>query len=111
MRSREPKKLSVKLIIVKLSARLNLIHPKKFIERAKNPKSSSWRTLLMEMVLLLMNFSGLPATIDVLDMIEYNRERTWFENALPPISDEASFNMRRKLMEDQEVREWSKKED
>ncbi len=54
---------------------------------------------------------GLPATIDVLDMIEYNRERTWFENALPPISDEASFNMRRRLMEDQEVREWSKKED
>jgi hypothetical protein len=65
----------------------------------------------MEMVTLLMNLLGLPATIDVLDMIEYNRERTWFENALPPISDEASFNMRRKLMEDQEVREWSKKED
>lgn len=47
----------------------------------------------------------------MLDNIELNRERTWFENALPPISDEASFNMRRKLMEDQEVREWSKKEE
>jgi hypothetical protein len=45
--------------------------------------------------------NGLPATIDVLDNIELNRERTWFENALPPISDEASFHMRRKLMEDQ----------
>ena len=54
---------------------------------------------------------GLPATIDILDMIELNREKTWFENSLPPISDEASFNLRRKLMEDQEVREWSKKED
>jgi|GEM_PF-4386850 len=51
----------------------------------------------MEMVIKLF-ISGLPATIDVLDMIEYNRERNWFENALPPISDEASFNMRRKLM-------------
>ena len=43
-------------------------------------------------------YTGLPATIDVLDMIELNRERNWFENALPPISDEASFNMRRRLM-------------
>ena len=101
----------VKLIIAKPSARLNLIRRRRFTGRAKNPKSSSSRISLMEMVLLLMNVSGLPATIDVLDMIEYNRERTWFENALPPISDEASFNMRRKLMEDQEVREWSKKED
>lgn len=54
--------------------------------------------------------NGLPATIDVLENIEMNRERTWFENALPPISDEASFNLRRRLMEEQEVREWSKKE-
>ena len=54
---------------------------------------------------------GLPATIDVLDMIEQNREKIWFENALPPISDEASFNMKRRLMEEQENREWKKKED
>ncbi len=51
----------------------------------------------MEMVTKLF-ILGLPATIDVLDMIEYNRQRNWFENALPPISDQASFNMRRKLM-------------
>ena len=30
--------------------------------------------------------------------------------ALPPISDESSFNLRRKLMEEQELREWTKKE-
>jgi hypothetical protein len=55
-------------------------------------------------VLFLKNLTygnGLPATIDVLDMIEQNREKIWFENALPPISDEASFNMRRRLMEEQ----------
>jgi len=39
------------------------------------------------------------------------REQTWFELALPPISDESSFNLRRKLMEEQELREWKKKED
>jgi hypothetical protein len=31
--------------------------------------------------------------------------------ALPPISDESSFILRRKLMEEQELREWKKKEE
>lgn len=53
---------------------------------------------------------GLPASIDELDLIEQNREKVWFDNGLPPISDEASFTLRRRLMEDQEVREWNKKE-
>jgi hypothetical protein len=53
----------------------------------------------------------LPATIEELQLIENERERVWFENSLPPISDEASFSLRRKLMEAQEMREWSKKED
>lgn len=53
---------------------------------------------------------GLPASIDELENIEYHRERTWFENSLPPISDEASFVLRRKLMEEQELREWRRKE-
>ena len=53
---------------------------------------------------------GLPASIDELDAIEQNREKVWFDNGLPPISDEASFTLRRRLMEDQEVREWNKKE-
>lgn len=39
------------------------------------------------------------------------REKRAFENALPPTSDEACFTLRRRLMEDQEVREWSKRED
>lgn len=53
---------------------------------------------------------GLPASIDELDSIEQNREKVWFDNGLPPISDEASFMLRRRLMEDQEVKEWNKKE-
>lgn len=53
---------------------------------------------------------GLPATVEELDNIEINREKIGFENALPPISDEASFHLRRRLMEVQEVKEWDKKE-
>jgi hypothetical protein len=54
---------------------------------------------------------GLPVSIDELEAIESSREKTWFENSLPPISDEASFALRRRLMEEQELREWKKKED
>jgi len=39
------------------------------------------------------------------------REKRAFENALPPTSDEACFTLRRKLMEEQEFREWNKRED
>ncbi|CAD8140366.1 unnamed protein product [Paramecium pentaurelia] len=53
---------------------------------------------------------GLPASIEELESIEWNREKVWFENALPPISDEASFKLRRVLMKSQEEREWKKKE-
>lgn len=53
-------------------------------------------------VLMIKHFKygkELPASIDELQVIEAERERVWFENSLPPISDEASFVLRRKLME------------
>ena len=46
-----------------------------------------------------------------MELIEQMREKRAFENALPPTSDEACFSLRRKLMEEQEVREWNKRED
>ena len=46
-----------------------------------------------------------------MELIEQMREKRAFENALPPTSDEACFTLRRKLMEEQEVREWTKRED
>lgn len=55
--------------------------------------------------------NGLPASIIELDQIELAREKNWFDLALPPISDESSFDLRRRLMEEQELREWKKKED
>jgi len=39
------------------------------------------------------------------------REKRAFENALPPTSDEACFTLRRKLVEELEVREWNKREE
>lgn len=54
---------------------------------------------------------GLPASMAEMDLIEQMREKRSFENALPPTSDEACFTLRRKLMEEQEVREWNKREE
>ena len=54
---------------------------------------------------------GLPASMAEMDLIEQMREKRAFENALPPTSDEACFSLRRKLMEEQEVREWNKREE
>lgn len=54
---------------------------------------------------------GLPASMAEMELIEQMREKRAFENALPPTSDEACFTLRRKLMEDQEVREWTRRED
>ncbi len=52
----------------------------------------------------------LPPTIDELLLIEDLRERAAFEGALPPLSDEACFLLRRKLMQRQEIRDWEKRE-
>ena len=55
--------------------------------------------------------NGLPATMDEMYLIEQIREKRAFEDALPPTSDEHSFGLRRRLMEEQEVREWSNREE
>lgn len=54
---------------------------------------------------------GLPATMAEMNLIEQMREKRAFDYALPPTSDEACFSLRRKLMVEQEVREWEKRED
>jgi hypothetical protein len=54
---------------------------------------------------------GLPASMAEMELIDQMREKRAFDNALPPTSDEACFALRRRLMEDQEVREWDKRED
>ena len=52
----------------------------------------------------------LPPTMDELYYIEEMREKIAFDKSLPPMTDEASFELRRRLMEEQEIREWDKRE-
>ena len=59
-----------------------------------------------------LNFGrGLPASMAEMELIEQMREKRAFTHALPPTSDEACFLLRKKLMEEQEFREWGKRED
>ena len=61
--------------------------------------------------------NGLPVSMYEIELIEKARERRAFMDALPPLSDEviillikACFNLRSRLMQEQEFREWMQKE-
>jgi len=54
--------------------------------------------------------AGLPASLDELVWIEKMREKQAFDWGLPPSSDEASFNIRRTLLNEQETKEWKDRE-
>ena len=45
-----------------------------------------------------------------IELITKAREKRAFNDALPPLSDEASFTLRNKFTNDQETREWTQKE-
>lgn len=60
-------------------------------------------------VLLLKGLTyenGLSLGLKELEMIEYARMKRDVESNLPPFTDEASMLFRKKLMEDQEMREF-----
>lgn len=64
-------------------------------------------------VLLLKNLSsqnGLPLGKSELDMIVHARRKKEIESNLPPFTDEASLALRKKLMEQQEAREFKLRE-
>jgi hypothetical protein len=54
--------------------------------------------------------NGLPVSMYELELVEKARERRAFMDALPPLSDEACFSLRSRLMQEQETREWTQKE-
>ena len=58
----------------------------------------------------LSHGAGLPAGKTEVEMIERAREKAAFERSLPPTTDEASFHLRRKMMEQMELQEWSARE-
>jgi cilia- and flagella-associated protein 91 len=55
--------------------------------------------------------NGLPAGMDQIREIQRLREKKEFEDSLPPLSDEASYEYRRKLMEERELAEWKMREE
>lgn len=64
-------------------------------------------------IVLLKNLTyeeGLPLGKKEIEMIEYARGKKDMEVNLPPFTDEASLNLRKRLMEEQEMREFKMRE-
>ena len=55
--------------------------------------------------------AGLPAGMAELEMIERARIKRAWEVALPKVVDKETFNIRLKMMEEMELREWKERED
>ena len=55
----------------------------------------------------LSHGKGLPASKAEVEMIERARQKREFEASLPPITDEASFELRQRMMREQEEREMA----
>lgn len=53
---------------------------------------------------------GLPAGQIELEMMQHQKELREYNAALPPHTDEASFEIRKRLMEEQEMNEWQRRE-
>ena len=54
---------------------------------------------------------GLPAGLNEVKMIERARQKREFDASLPPMTDEASLALRRKMMGEQELRDWNVREE
>ncbi|KAL3920948.1 MAG: hypothetical protein SGPRY_005072 [Prymnesium sp.] len=64
------------------------------------------------LVLNALKFNeGLPAGMNEVRMIERARDKRTFEASLPPMTDESSLALRRKMMSEQELRDWGVRED
>ncbi|XP_077149734.1 cilia- and flagella-associated protein 91 isoform X1 [Ranitomeya variabilis] len=64
-------------------------------------------------VLMLANLSwgrGLPAGLAEVEMIERAREKRGWEATLPPLSDPSQLEKRRRMMDEQERKEWAFRE-
>ena len=55
--------------------------------------------------------AGLPAGLNEVRMIERARQKREFEASLPPMTDEVSLALRRKMMGEQELRDWNVREE
>lgn len=97
------KTTEVQTVFRESEAQTNPYTPDYIIDKEKVPEVLSIANLQFG--------KGLPASMEEMELIAQMREKRAFENALPPTSDEASFVLRRKLMEELEVRDWNKREE
>lgn len=58
----------------------------------------------------LRHQQGLPVGRAEIELIERNRKKMLFDASLPPMTDEASFLLRKSMLEAQELREWAFRE-
>lgn len=78
----------------------------------KAPSSSSSQTPEIVTLAHLKHREGqLPAGLAEVELVERSRKKRAFEAALPPMTDEASFLLRKRMLEAQETREWAYRED
>lgn len=54
---------------------------------------------------------GLPAGLAEVEMIERARAKRAWEATLPPLNDPSQHDRRRKMMEEQERKEWAFREE
>eukprot|EP00736_Rhodelphis_marinus_P005056 Rmarinus@m.3830 len=77
--------------------------PDYYVPAGKNPE-------LLTLVSLSWGL-GLPAGLPEVEMIERARAKRAFEASLPPLNDPAAFQLRRQMMEEQELAEWREREE
>lgn len=64
-------------------------------------------------ILSLMSLNqerGLPVGLAEIEKIERARQKKAFQASLPPMTDEASFELRKRMMEEQEMKDWTYRE-
>ena len=62
------------------------------------------------LVYVLYTGHGLPAGVREVEMIQRARAKRLWEATLPPMSDPTQLDKRRRMMEEQERKEWSFRE-
>jgi len=65
---------------------------------------------LLQLASMTFANGQLPAGLREVEMIERARQKRAFEASLPPITDEVSLALRRKMTSEQEIREWKMRE-
>ena len=55
--------------------------------------------------------NGLPAGLAEVEMIERARAKRLWEATLPPLNDPSQWDRRRRMMEEQERKEWAFREE